>query len=440
MVLEPDAAKRVLNMRLLVLGAALLLAIPPSAATAAALEESKVELHGYAKAGADLTLASPYPVGGKARLQTDLSGGTRIVRFRAMFDLDMDVRAAGEPEDRTAEFRVIPVECRMDLRLGPIDVVVGKQYAFWGQTDWINPTDLFTPWDYVHISSELEDYRVAPWALRTTAYVKATSFDLVWVPWPTPHVMDFSPMEAEGVTVDDPSMPRRSIGNSDIGIRVATRFLGIDASAMGFHGLDKRPGMVMTADIDTTVMPPPPPVLTATPTYGMMNAVGGDLAWGAGPILLKGEVAYYWTGDLAGDDPTVRNPELTAVTGLTVVPAPWLNFTVQGTVDHLTRYDPEAEEAALLAAGMSSVDVGPSTSWGIVERVAIDIRDIVSISLVSMQGLPEADWFGLGYVSWRAADGLTVLLGAVLFGGPDGSDFGRLGDYSRVFVEAKYSF
>ena len=172
----------------------------------------------------------------------------------------------------------------------------------------------------------------------------------------------------------------------------------------------------------------------------MMSAVGGDLAWGAGPILLKGEVAYYWTGDLTGDDPTVRNPELSAVTGLTVVPAPWLNFTVQGTVNRLSRYDPDVEEAALVAMGVVAPDVDPRSSWGIVERVAIDIRGTVGISLVCMQGVPDADWFGLGYVSWRAADGITLLLGAVLFGGPDDSDFGRIESYSRGFIEAKYSF
>jgi len=419
----------------LLLAALLLGALPASAAPSL-----DAQLHGYAKAAADLTLSEPHPIAGKARLQADLTGGTRIVRFRAMFDLDMAVTSADVPEDQAAGFRVFPVECRVDLRLGPVDVVAGKQYVFWGQTDWVNPTDLFTPWDHVHVSSELEDYRVAPWALRATAYVKATSFDLVWVPWPSPHVMDFTPMEAGGVVVSDPSLPPRSMASSDIGLRVTTRLWGIDASAMGFHGLDKRPGMVMAADIDAATTPAHAPTLTATPTCGTMSAVGGDLAWGKGPILLKGEVAYYWTQDLDGDDPTVRNPELAAVTGLTVVPTPWLNFTVQGTVNRLSRYDPLVEEVALLAMGMSDPDLDPRTSWGLVERVAIDIRETVSISLVGVQGLEDGDWFGLGYVSWRVTDGLTLLAGTVLFGGPEGSDFGRLEGYSRVFVEVKYSF
>ena len=401
-----------------------------------------VDLHGYAKALAGLTLADPCPVGGKARLQADLSGGIDVVRFRAMFDLDLDVTSVPNEslDERPAEVSLIPVECRVDIHAGPVDLSVGKQYVFWGQTDWVNPTDLFTPWDYVNISSELEDYRVAPWAVRATAYTRATSFDLVWVPWPTPHLMDLTPMAESGFDVADPDLPRRTIAHSDIGLRVATRFAGIDAAIMGFYGLDKRPGMAMDVQIDTSTMPPPPPVITVTPTHGMMGAVGGDIAWGAGPILLKGEAAYYWTEDLDGDDPVVRNPEFAAVAGLTVVPIHWLNFTVQGTANRLSHYDPAAEEAALAQPGMPDPTADPRTTWGIVERISVDIRDVVSISAVGTQGLPGKDYFVLGYVSWRAADGLTVLAGVLLFGGPDDSRFGQIRDQSRVFAEVKYSF
>ncbi len=429
-------------MRALLVGLLVLAAPLTAAAQASPPPRPALEFHGYAKAMGELSLADPYPFGGKARLQADLSGGTRLVRFRAMVDLDLDVGDVppGDLGDRTAEVSLIPVELRVDLHPGPVDISVGKQYVFWGQTDWINPTDLFTPWDYVNISSELEDYRVAPWAIRATAYARATSFDLVWVPWPLPHAMDFSPMADEGFEVADPDLPDHTVKNSDIGLRIATRFVGIDASVMAFHGLDKRPGMAMEAIIDTTTMPPPPPTLVATPTYDMMSAVGGDLAWGAGPILLKGEVAYYWTEDLDGDDPMVRNPELSAVAGLTVVPASWLNITVQGTANHLSRYDPDDEGAALLALGMPDPTVDPTTSWGIVERAAVDIRDVVSISVVAMQGLPQGDHFEMAYVSWRVADGLTLLGGVVLFGGPEDTRFGRIRDYSRAFLELKYAF
>ncbi len=418
------------------------LLLPGLAAAQPAPPRPYLKLHGYAKAMGELGLADPYPFAGKARLQADLTGGVAVVDFRAMLDLDLDIGSVDPAElhDRTAELRVVPVELRVDAHLGPVDVSAGKQYVFWGQTDWVNPTDLFTPWDYVNISSELEDYRVAPWALRATAYVRATSFDLVWVPWPQPHILDLAPTLPDDVLLGEPDLPDRTVPHSDIGLRFNTRFAGFDLSLMGFHGLDKMPGMTMDVEIDTSTMPPPPPVLTLTPTYGMISAVGGDLSWGAGPILLKGEAAYTWTEDRYGDDPEVRNPGLAAVLGVTVVPHTAVNFTVQGNLERRSRYDPDDEEAALVELGMPDPEVDPRVTGGLVERLAIDIKGVVSIQAVASQNLPAGDHFEMAYVSWRAVDGLTLLGGVVLFGGPEDSTFGRIEDYSRAFVEVKYSF
>ncbi len=46
----------------------------------------------------------------------------------------------------------------------------------------------------------------------------------------------------------------------------------------------------------------------------------------------------------------------------------------------------------------------------------------------------------MAFVARRARDGLTVVGGGVLFGGPEDTRFGRIRDSSRAFVEVKYSF
>ncbi len=398
-----------------------------------------LSLGGYAKALGQLQLSDPWPFVGTARLQADIQGGIPVVGFRALFDLDLDVSSVTTDEltDRSAEFSFVPVELRVDLHAGPVDVSVGKQYVFWGVTDWVNPTDLFTPWDYVNISSELEDYRIAPWALRATAWVRATSFDVVWVPWPVPNAIDFSSDVPEDFILAETELPERSIANGDIGARIATRVGPVDLSVMGFHGLDKRPGVRVDAISGATGAPP---LVTMTPTHGMMNAVGGDVAWGAGPVLLEGEIANYWTDDLAGDDPFVRNPELAAVFGVTVVPHSAINFTVQGNVSHLWKYDADAEVERLRTLGMPEPGAGPATTGGLVERLAIDIRGVVSIQAVAVQQLPTFGHFEMAFVQVRAARGLTILGGVVIFGGEEGSEFARLQADSRAFAEVKYSF
>jgi hypothetical protein len=407
------------------------------ALSTAAWADEPVELHGYAKATASLGLTDPLSFEGLSRLQLDASGEQGPADFRATFDLNLDAAMLdpGHPSDRAVELTVLPVELKVGLHEDHVDLVAGKQYVFWGQTDWANPTDLFTPWDYVNISNELEDYRIAPWALRATGWLGDASLDLVWVPLPLPHAMGLESMESDIVQVGDPTMPERSLANGDLGARLSAVFWGFDASVMAFHGLDKRPGMTMSVD------PFADPPLILEPQYGMMDAVGGDLSHAIGSqLLLKVEAAQYWTEDRGGDDPIVRNPELYGVAGLTWVPHPNFNATVQGTWNHLWLHDPDADAATLQAMGDPDPMVDPVEAFGMVERLAWTWKDLLSLSVVGVQGLPEGDHMELAYASWRAADGLTVLAGALIFGGPKDSRFGAMEDERRVFSEVKYSF
>ncbi len=396
-----------------------------------------IELHGYAKATASVGLAEPVVVDALSRLQLDASGRQGPADFRATFDLDLEAAAAdpADPSDRAAELSLLPVELKVGLHPQHFDLTLGKQYVFWGQTDWANPTDLFTPWDYVNISNELEDYRIAPWAVRAMGYLGDASLDLVWAPWPQPHAMGLDAMATDMIGIGDPVLPPRDIAHGDVGARLSALFLGFDASVMAFHGMDKRPGMSMVIDLEQD------PFMFLEPHYGMMNAVGGDMSRAMGSqVLLKVEVAQYWTEDLDGDDPTVRNPELYSVAGLTWVPHPNFNVTVQGTSNHLWHYDADEEVAALQALGDPDPDVDPMDAWGLVERMSWTWKDLLSLSVVGVQGLPDGDHMELAYASWRAADGLTVLAGALIFGGPDDTRFGAMKEERRVFTEVKYSF
>ncbi len=397
-----------------------------------------VELHGYAKAGGAVGfLSEPLVFEGLSRLQLDLSGRQGPASFRSTLDLDLDASLVdpADPSDRQAELSLLPVELRLGLHGDHCDLHLGKQYVFWGQTDWANPTDLFTPWDYVNISNELEDYRIAPWALRGIGYLGDASLDMVWVPWPQPHAMGLEDMASDELQLGDPDLPPRDIAHGDIGARLSALFWGFDASLMGFHGMDKRPGMSMSFDPTRT------PSLVLTPQYGMLDAVGGDLSRALGSsLLLKVETANTWTEDRDGADPGVRNPELYSVAGLTWVPHSSFNLTVQGTWSHLWRYDPDDDLQALQAMGDPDPSVDPVDSWGLVERLAWSWKDLLSLSVVGVQGLPEGDHFELAYLSWRAADGLSILGGVLLFGGPDGSRFGEMDGYSRGFTEVKVAF
>ncbi len=430
----------------------LALALAGSLAALAGPPEQLV--HGYAKAAADWRFQdadAPLDLG--SRLQLDLGQRRANLSWRAAFDLDSPAPLAADGADLAGPVSLRPVELRVGAHGGAWDLVVGKQYVFWGVTDWVNPTDLFTPWDYTHMGSELEDYRIAPWAVRATGWVGGSSIDLVWVPLPLPDVVFAPGTTGDGMTTADPELPDRDLAHGSFGLRGTTTVRGFDLSLMGYHGLDKRPGMDVRFDLST--MPPP---MTLVPVHGTMTAVGGDLARGFGPVLLKAESAYYRTEDLAGTDPVVRNPELFSVAGLTWVPTTALNLSVQGTWNHLFAYDPDAEAehwrqhwedalgvdvvAVAEATGMPLhvPEADPVDAFGLVERIAWNWRDTVNLSLVGVQGAEDLDHFEMLLVRWRVADGLTALGGVILFGGPEGSRFGDAADDSQALAELKASF
>lgn len=395
-----------------------------------------LELHGYAKAQLQV-MPWTGDVAPSARLQQDLGYRRDRFSFRAAFDLDLDFAAltGADVADRSAGLSILPVECKVALHADWFDLTVGKQYVFWGQTDWAIPTDLFTPWDYAHMSSELEDYRLAPWAARWTAWVRDTSIDLVWAPLPMPHAMDLSGAATETVAVGEAVLPERTLENGDLGLRVATRVGGFDLAGMAFHGLDKRPSMGM--EVDTTTMPP---ALTLVPTYRTMWAFGGDASRGFGPVLIKAEAAYYLTQDASGTEVDIRNPELYAVAGVTYVPHANFNFSVQGTANHLFLYDEDEEIARRQALGDMDPSVDPRDAFGVVERLQWTYKDQLMVSLTGMQMAHSGEHFEMAMASYKVADGFTALGGVVLFGGPEESGFGALQEQSRVWVEGKASF
>src|ERR1700733_7754340 len=69
---------------------------------------------------------------------------------------------------------------------GPVTIEMGKQFVRWGKTDIVNPTDRFTPRDYLTVI----DARVlAVTAARLTIANQSNSLDFVYTPFLTPSRM-----------------------------------------------------------------------------------------------------------------------------------------------------------------------------------------------------------------------------------------------------------
>ncbi len=434
-------------------------------------------LGGYVKSFVFQQVRSPYELDrAGSRLQLSARGGSGMVSFYAATDFELDSRLldTDQPASRGEGFDVYPVEAYIDLATGPVDLRFGQQFIFWGRTTWVNPTDVITPWNYPDMASEVEDYRIAPFAARANWYIAGELMaDLVWVPIFRPNrVGPFGPTSLEGLPVleGDPDMPDRTLENGEFGLRLSHSISrwAFDWSLSAYKGWEKMPTMSLTPNFpvssdsgdgtgDTSGDGPPPgvtadgaedgeiPVMpesfTKVDHYGGLVMLGLDFAKAAGPFVLKGEGAWKRTGDTTGTDITLRNSRIESVLGLDFAWSENVTLGVQYIDTYLLAYDQEAEYAAHLAAGSDPSFLEAAFAQEISLQANVTLVPAVGFQITAVYNLTYQDAFLLGFVWWDIADALKAYAGAVGFGGADPSTpYGSLADASRTFVELKYSF
>ena len=158
-------------------------------------------------------------------------------------------------------------------RKGILTAEFGKQFIRWGKTDILNPTDRFTPKDYVSV---IDTEYLAVTAARFTVEKNANTLDLVYVP-------RFTPSRAP--LVDQRWLPfPANVGNipittsaiypsgSQFGIRFGRVEKNIEYSFSYFDGYNTLP--IFQPQILSEV----PPRVNLLRTYAKLRAGGGDFA------------------------------------------------------------------------------------------------------------------------------------------------------------------
>lgn len=416
-------------------------------------------LGGYVKGYAFEQAVDPYDLQrAGARLQLQLSGGSgEPAAYFGAFDFELDSASSrsGDPLQRDVGFEIYPVELYLNLTLGPLELRVGKQFVFWGRTAWVNPTDVISAWDYAHIASEIEDYRVAPAALRLSWYaIDELLVDLVWVPLFQPHRIPMVVPERMGelpVLRQSARTPDLALTSTELGLRVshAISSLALDWALAGYVGYDKNPSISVAPRLEPIVMGPPgtPPVMIPTALiwqerYQRLVMVGGDLQKALGPFVLKAEVALKAHPDLDAtglpEDPTGAQ----GVIGVDYVFSENLDLGLQYVATGLLGYDVDEERTRLeRQMGRAPVFVDEALTHQVTARVNFKLLPELGGQVLALYDVTYVDFMVLGFVWWDIADALKLYLGALAFGGADGNTpMARQADFSQVFAELKLSF
>ncbi len=361
---------------------------------------------GYMKFYAHQSLVSPYgftKLG--SRLQLNLKKSLGKIDFFS--SLDFDMRA----EEQGRGLSLYPVEAYITFHWSSVDLRIGRQFVFWGRTDWINPTDNITPWDYTNITAEIEDYRLSVDAAKLDWYFGNSSLELVLVPFFKPNITGMEIPGAKEV------LPEQKPENWQEGLRFSSEFSGLNFSLSYWKGFDLYPTVVPDMQGGLTVQHP------------RQQVFGADFDYALGSFVIKGEGAYFLTQDREGTDPFVKNPYLHYVLALEWAASSNLTADLQFVEKRVLRW-----HQGLMGPYEERISRSASLVF------TYKREGYWKLQLISVYNFKDGDYFLLPIFTYEFADGVNIYLGATLFRGPEESPFGRLKDSSRAFLEVKYSF
>jgi len=325
-------------------------------------------------------------------------------------------------------------EAYLALRLGSVDVWIGKQIIVWGRADRINPTDNLTPRDFTLLVPDEDDQRFGTPAVRATYFLGSLSLTGIWLLGAEPDVV---PIRRPPPPL---SLGERSPGGAlgQGAVRIDQTGKGIEWSLSYFDGFDRVPdlgiGRVGGSGVGLFLRP------------HRIRVLGGDLATTVGRYGLRAEAAYTFTEDSRGDDPHIKNPFFFMVAGGDRTFFEHLNVNLQYILRVVSRYrspfsiqDPltraVAIEGALLTNQLDrvqhSVSVRLSDRW-LNETLQAELAGIVTVHRVGFVLRPR--------VTYALSDHWRVAVGGDLFGGDPLAFLGNLRKNSTAFVEFRWSF
>ena len=395
------------------------------------------EWGGYLKFFAHPNLNEPYPFDRLGtRLQLTITNQfAEKGAFFASVDFNYEeTRVQGTENIRHMD--VFPVEAYVDLFFPRLDLRLGKQFIFWGKTDWINPTDNINPWDYKNISAEIEDYRIPVTALKADAYLGQFDLEAVVVPHFIPHLIPMEMPDTMGIfPVHDLGtvLPANKLSEAEFGFRLKSSLRNVDYSLSYYNGHDKFPSVEVSFD-------PMGRQFLRQISYHPYQVFGGDFITTFNKFAVKGEAAYILTDDRDGRDIFVKNPHLQYVVGMDYMGINKLTLNLQFVQTLLFRYDEAYERTQYQQLGMPLEMLPDKHSESLSSRIQYQLADFTSFQLITVLNLKDMDYFVLPILNYAFMDGVNIYAGATIFQGPEGSVFGRNEKFSRAFLEVKYSF
>ena len=328
-------------------------------------------------------------------------------------------------------------EAYLDIYFNSVDVRIGKQQIIWGKADGVFITDIVSPKDLSEfLLRDFDEVRMGVTGVKADYYLGNNTFEIVWLPAFTPTIMP-----PEG-SIWRPKFPfpvsptfdysreevAPSLENSEFFAKFSALTSKIDFEVMAGYAWDDDPTMHVVKSIDPATHQLTG--LTVYPEHHRLNIGGGSFSTTIGPVVLRGEGAYYNGKYFNSSDPTlpesvVEKDYLHYLIGLDYTL--WgINLSGQFNQQAILDYDPaiENDEYENMGTFLASRNF---------------LNDILNLQLFVYYGFNNNDALIRPKLTYDLTDGFEILAGANIFTGSKGW-FGQYDDNDMVYTKIKYSF
>jgi hypothetical protein len=280
------------------------------------------------------------------------------------------------------------------------------------------------------------EIRVGVTALKFDYYLGNNTFELVWIPvftptqmpdqnsiwspqpdYPLPYSLDYSNNEVKD-----------KLGNSEIFAKYSLLSSAIDFELMAAYSWDDDPTFHSQKILNQTTGVVDSVVLK--PEHHRLTTLGGSFSTTLGPLVLRGEGAYYTGKYFQSMNPTLSDG---------VVEKDYLHYLlgVDYTIGDLKLSSQYIQQAIMDYDDYLINDEFENTMTFL---ATIDfLRETLNVELFSYIGLNEGDALIRPKVTYDFVDGFQIMLGANLFVGDEGQ-FGRYDKNDMIYTKLKYSF
>jgi hypothetical protein len=324
----------------------------------------------------------------------------------------------------------------LDFGAGDWDFRLGRQHIVWGEMVGLFFADVVSAKDLREfILPDFDVLRIPQWAARAEYFKGDFHAEAIWIPVPSydnigkPGAEFFpaAPPAPAGfaTSYDNEQFPKRTLANSNYGLRLSTLRNGWDLSGFYYRSLDAQPTYYRQIVIG------PQPAFAYQARHDRIDQFGGTLGKDLGSAVFKAEMVYtrgrgYSVLRASDEDGVVKQNTLDVVGGL--------DFALPSD----TRLNVQLFERAFFDHDRDILFKRHETGFSLLLNGKLTER--LEAEVLYIASLNRSDWMVRPRLIWDVHTNWRLIVGVDVFNGPPLGLFGQFDNRDRVYTEVRYSF